>query len=40
MWGDSDMADALTAAIAAGAEWKDLPKYLKKVNTWRQISGD
>jgi hypothetical protein len=40
MWGESDVAEALAAAIAAGAEWKDLPKHLKKVNTWRQISGD
>jgi hypothetical protein len=40
MWGDSDVSKVLMEAIAAGAKWEDLPKYLKQVNTWRQISGD
>jgi len=40
MWGDSDVAKALEEAIYRGLEWKDLPEFLKSVNTWRQISGD
>jgi hypothetical protein len=40
MWGDSDVAELLMKAVSSGVKWEDLPKFLKSVNTWRQISGD
>ena len=40
MWGNSDVAKKLIEAVQKDVPFHQLPRFLKDVNTHRQISGD